>query len=148
MQDTVKVRFATLADTDYVSQDGLVSTAIVKRKIEAEEVVIAERNGKPAGYLRLEYLWSIIPYIGLIYVEPAHRRQGIGKSLLEFTVVFLKARGYKHLYSSSQTNEPEPQSWHRHMGFEECGIIAGINQDGVGEIFFRMRLLQSHSKGI
>jgi len=41
------------------------------------------------------------------------------------------------LFSSSQANEPEPQAWHRHVGFEECGFIAGINEGGVGEVFFR-----------
>ena len=44
------------------------------------------------------------------------------------------------LYSSSQVDEPPPQAWHRHMGFQECGIIAGINEGGVGEVFFRKAL--------
>jgi len=26
------------------------------------------------------------------------------------------------------------------MGFVECGILAGMNEHGVGEIFFRRRL--------
>jgi len=26
------------------------------------------------------------------------------------------------------------------MGFEECGIVNGVNQKGVGEIFFRKAL--------
>jgi len=34
-------------------------------------------------------------------------------------------------------DEPEPQAWHRHMGFVECGIINGINENGIGEVFFR-----------
>jgi hypothetical protein len=44
------------------------------------------------------------------------------------------------LYSSSQADEQGPQEWHLHMRFEECGLIAGINNDGVGELFFRKRL--------
>lgn len=31
------------------------------------------------------------------------------------------------------------EAWHRHMGFEECGFITGIN-DGVGELFLRKAL--------
>ena len=42
--------------------------------------------------------------------------------------------------SSSQADEPEPQTWHRAIGFEECGIISGLNEGGIGEIFFRKKL--------
>jgi len=56
--------------------------------------------------------------------------------MIEFLEEHLSRRGHKALYSSSQANEPEPQTWHRKTGFEECGYIAGIN-NGVGEIFFR-----------
>jgi len=49
-------------------------------------------------------------------------------------------QGFDVLYSSSQVDEPKPQAWHRHMGFEECGVINGINQGDIGEIFFRKRL--------
>lgn len=138
--DEVSIRFATLADLDFVQQDSFISTKIVERKIEQEEVIVAEWNGKLIGYLRLEYLWSLIPYIALISIISEYQRQGVGKAILRFTETFLRDRGHSALYSSSQANEPEPQTWHRHVGFEECGIIAGINKDGVGEIFFRKRL--------
>jgi len=57
--------------------------------------------------------------------------------LLHFLEEFLRSKGHSVLFSSSQANEPEPQAWYRHMGFEECGFIAGINEEGVGEVFFR-----------
>ena len=121
---------------------------MLKRKIDAqialnpnriEDIVIAEWNGKQVGYVRLEYLWSIVPYISLIRVLPEYRRQGVGKALLRFIETFLRGAGHDALYSSSQADEPEPQAWHRHVGFEECGFIAGIN-DGIGEVFFYKRL--------
>jgi len=138
--DEVSIRFATSADLDFVRQDGFIPIKIVERKIEQEEVIVAERNGKLIGYMRLEYLWSLIPYIALINITPEYRRRGVGKAILRFTETFLRDRGHNALYSSSQANEPEPQTWHRHVGFEECGVIAGINKGGIGEIFFRKSL--------
>ena len=138
--DEVSIRFATSADLDFVRQDGFIPIKIVERKIEQEEVIVAERNGKLIGYMRLEYLWSLIPYIALINITPEYRRRGVGKAILRFTESFLRDRGHNALYSSSQANEPEPQTWHRHVGFEECGVIAGINKGGIGEIFFRKSL--------
>jgi len=37
-------------------------------------------------------------------------------------------------------DEPEPQAWHRRVGFSECGVLTGINEGSVGELFFRRRL--------
>ncbi len=148
MSEEIVIRFARLDDLDFAYQDGYISTEVLKRKIDAqlalnpdriEDILIAERNGKRVGYVRLEYLWSIVPYISLIQVLPEYRRQGVGKALLRFIETFLRNTGHEVLYSSSQADEPEPQAWHRHVGFEECGVIAGIN-DGIGEVFFRKSL--------
>ena len=148
MSKEIAIRFARLDDLDFAYQDGYIPAAVLKRKIEAqsafnpdciEDVVIAEWNGKRAGYVRLEYLWSIVPYISLIQVLPEYRRKGIGKALLGFIETFLRETGHEALYSSSQADEPEPQAWHWYMGFEECGFITGINE-GVGEVFFRKSL--------
>ena len=148
MSGEVVIRFARLDDLDFAYQDGYIPGEVLKRKIEAqsvlnpdriEDILIAERNGKRVGYVRLEYLWSIVPYISLIQVLPDFRRQGIGKALLRFIETFLREAGHEVLYSSSQADEPEPQAWHRHVGFEECGFIAGIN-GGAGEVFFRKNL--------
>lgn len=108
--------------------------------LAVEKVIVAERGGIPVGYMRLEYFWSIVPYIALIWVLPEHRRQGAGKATLRYVEDHLRDRGHHQLFSSSQVNEAAPQAWHRHVGFEECGIIAGINDGGVGEVFFRKRL--------
>jgi hypothetical protein len=52
----------------------------------------------------------------------------------------LRSAGHSAFLSSSQVDEPNPQAWHRHMGFVECGILAGLNEGGVGELFFRKEL--------
>lgn len=148
MSEKIVIRFARLDDLDFAYQDGYIPAEVLKRKIEAqtalnpdriEEIVIAEWNGKRVGYVRLEYLWAIVPYIALIQVLPKYRRQGVGKALLRFIETFLHEAGHEALYSSSQVDEPEPRAWHRCMGFEECGFIASIN-DGVGEVFFRKNI--------
>lgn len=140
MKEEIVVRHAIPADLDFVAQAHYIPTEVVKRKIEQQEIVVAERRGVPVGYARLEYLWSTVPYIGLIWVLPEHRRQGAGKAMLGYIESFLREKGHDQLFSSSQVDEPQPQAWHRHVGFRECGLIAGINDGGVGEVFFRKRL--------
>ena len=136
----VNVRNATPRDLDFVNQDGYVPVHTVARKIEAGEVLVAERDSVPVGYARIEYLWSRMPYIALIRVLPDSRRHGVGRALLAFLEEQLRAAGHSVLLSSSQADEPEPQAWHRHMGFVECGRLEAINADGVDEVFFRKEL--------
>ena len=137
---SIAVRFARPDDLDFVSRDGYIPREVVARKIALEEVIVAEVGGEAVGYIRLEYLWSIVPYMALIHVLEAHRRKGVGKALLRFTTDHLRRQGHTYFYSSSQSNEPEPQAWHRHVGFEPAGGIEGINEDGSTEVFFRLAL--------
>jgi ribosomal protein S18 acetylase RimI-like enzyme len=140
MIEGLTVRFATFDDLQFVAQDRYIPTDIVKRKIEWQEVIIAEINGDLVGYLRLEYLWSVIPYMALIRVLAERRGKGVGKAMLRYTEDHLRERGQEVLYSSSQVNEAEAQRWHREAGFEECGMIAGINEGGIGEVIFRKQI--------
>jgi len=125
--------FCVRSDYDHVDED------VLRREIDRKMVILAEVGGKPVGYLRLEYLWLKIPYIGIIRVDRKYRRKGVGAAMIGFLEEHSVRLGHEALYSSSQADEPEPQMWHRKMGFEECGYIAGIN-NGVGEIFFRKLL--------
>lgn len=113
-----------------------VTAEVLRRKIEVSELIVAISGNELRGFLQIEYLWSKVPYIALIRVLNDYRRRGIGKAMLSFLEDHLIVQGHSNLYSSSQADEPEPQAWHRHVGFEECGIIKEIN-DGIDEVFFR-----------
>jgi GNAT superfamily N-acetyltransferase len=133
------VREAETRDFDFLEPHVYLRPEILRRKIEWGEFVIAGKDSEPVGFLQLEYLWSLVPYIALIRVLPEYQRQGIGRRMLKFAEDFLRDGGHRYIYSSSQADEAEPQTWHRHVGFEECGFIAGINE-GTGEIFFRKKI--------
>lgn len=137
VQPAIAVRAATEGDLPFVSQDGYLPGRVVRRKVGEGDVFIALRAGEPVGYLRLEWLWSRLPYIELVRVLEPHRRAGVGRALLAHAEAEVARQGHRALYSSSQADEPEPQAWHRRMGFEECGLLAGLNEGGVGEVFFR-----------
>lgn len=141
------IRPAAEDDLGFVSQDGYLGAPVIRRKIRGGDVFVAMRGGVRVGYLRLEHLWSKLPYIELIRVLEPHRRAGVGRALLRYVEQEVAGRGHSHLYSSSQVDEAAPQAWHRHMGFDECGFLSGVNEGGVGEVFFRKRL-ESGGSGV
>lgn len=136
----VRVRHARADDLPFVAQDGHAPDDHVASLIARQAVWVAESAEQPIGYLRLEYLWGRLPFIALVRVLPEARGRGAGRALLEAVEQQLRLQRVSALYSSSQADEPGPQSWHRHTGFTECGIIAEVNEGGVDEVIFRKRL--------
>jgi len=139
----LSVRYATLDDWTFIAQmerNRRVTEEVLRAKIDLHDLVIAESDAGYVGYLRLDPLWSCEPFIGLIWVVEAQRRRGVGKALLRFIEDDARDAGWHAVYSSTNADEPPPQAWHRHVGFEECGFIAGHNPGGVGEVFFRKSL--------
>lgn len=135
------IRFATDGDLRFCKRfDSETPTPTLKAKIRANEAILAFKGREAIGYLRLEYLWSRFPYIGLVVVREGSRGKGTGEKMLRFLEGYLRENGSKKLFSSSQADAPRAQQWHRKMGFVECGIIVGINEGGVGEVFFQKSL--------
>lgn len=138
-----KVRFGRDEDLDWCATEyDDTPRQVVRRKLHLNEIILAESGRDRLGYLRIEYLWSKIPYIALIHVRKEHRRQGVGHAMLRFLERYLRSRRHRVLMSSSQVDAPIAQAWHRAMGFKECGIISGVNAGGIGEVFFRKSLIR------
>ena len=107
---------------------------------QAGLLFLADADDQVLAYARVESFWATMPYLALIVVHKDHRGGGIGTGLLTFIRDDLRARGYKHLLSSSTANEPEPQHWHELNGFVPIGALEGLNAEGVDEVFFRLEL--------
>jgi GNAT superfamily N-acetyltransferase len=140
LSDSYLIRWARPTDLEVPVVSRGVPHAVLQTRFAARGIAVAEHASRAIGALQLEYLWGTRPYIALIRVQPEHQRRGAGRALLAFVENALRHDGHDALLSSSQEDEAESQAWHRHMGFVDCGILAGINEGGVGEIFFRKRL--------
>ncbi|MEM7334344.1 MAG: GNAT family N-acetyltransferase [Chloroflexota bacterium] len=134
----IQIRFADerelawlLAENDYLP-DGMV-----EQKIAHNEYIVAVQDEMIVGYLRFSYFWSFIPYIDIIYVQEELRCQGIGRKMLTVLEGVAREQGQSFILSSSQSDEAEPQAWHRHVGFRDAGALVELRplQD-VTELIF------------
>ncbi|MHA1906531.1 MAG: GNAT family N-acetyltransferase [Candidatus Thorarchaeota archaeon] len=143
----VNLRVAKIDDIDKIRQHEYdyphVTDDLLKHSIQNSWVYVVEVEGDIIGYARLEFIWLAIPYLALITLNDEHQGKGIGTSLIEKISQDMIEQGHSKIYTSSEVMEPEPQKFHRKCGFKECGIITGINDNGVGEIFFVKKLKES-----
>lgn len=107
-----------------------------RHKIAGGEVLVLEQGGRVVGLVRYELLWTTVPFMSLIEIEPEHRGRGYSRLMLAFLKEHLKAQGRVALLSSSQTDEPAAQRWHLHMGFRSNGIIENVMDEGIGELVY------------
>lgn len=146
-----KILFATLKNFYNVRKFDPHSKYIdpikIKLKIQQKQIILAVLNKQIIGILKFSYFWDTRPYMDLIYVDPDYRKEGIGKSLLNFLEDYLVREGYFYLFSSSEEPEKTPQQWHKKMGFQECGVIDKINlpHNKNREIFFFKRIVKKQS---
>lgn len=137
----LKVRFADINDLkECIELDLHKNIDTIKNKISMKEVIVAEVNNEIIGCLKIEYIWTHLPFISYIVIRKDFRASGVGKTMLSFLQDYLKKNGQETLLSSTMTDAINPQKWHLKMGFIECGMLCGINDAGVGEIFFKKSL--------
>jgi ADP-ribose pyrophosphatase YjhB (NUDIX family)/GNAT superfamily N-acetyltransferase len=97
------------------------------RESPAMDVLVAEVDGKVVGFLALSYmpgLTRLRALIGEMAVDPAHRRQGIGASLVEAAIQRATRRGATHLLVDTSRGDAAAQEFYLACGFEMGGVAA------------------------
>ena len=92
-------------------------------------ILVAERDGEVIGYTYAgvegtDYM-SLRGPAGVLYdivVDPAHRRQGVGRMLLEATLEALKARGAPRVVLSTAERNDSAQRLFDRAGFRRTMI--------------------------
>ena len=110
------------------------------RLIGNGEVMVLEESDAVVGMLHYAVLWATVPFLCQIMIAEAHRGQGHSRLMIDALADHLRSEGYVALLSSSQTDEPQPQAWHVHLGFTSNGILENIEDEGIGEVVFRLML--------
>ena len=132
----LKIRFANDSNKRFLEKNTKLSVNHINSKIINNEIIIAEVDGIPIGYLIVDYLWCRVPFISFIQVDKNFRSKGVGKSQLIFLEKYLINEGQTELFSSSEETAAKAQAWHRKMGFTDSGIVQNINKNDESELYF------------
>lgn len=133
----ITIQFTDKPDKSFLLKNSKLPGEIFDRKYQYDEILVAKVENQLVGFLVFDYLWYHIPFISFIWVESKYRKNGIGSALLTHLEKYLSANNHNVLFSSSEKTAIEAQAWHRRMGFEDSGEIIKINDDNIGELFFK-----------
>lgn len=118
-----------------LAQDRHVPEQWVRRCLSHGEYIVAEQESEPVGFLRYSWFWGSIPFMDLILVLPVHQRCGVRTALFRHWEAAMRNAGATLLMTSSQSDETEPQAWHRRNGFHETGNVSFGHLQSVSEVF-------------
>lgn len=119
--NSLKIRLAEECDLEILSRnDKHVSAEMLKKKISDKNILIAEKNGEFAGWLRYNLFWDEMPFMNMLFVIEKFRGTGIGRELVRSWEKMMSEQGYKFLLTSTQANE-YAQHFYRKLGYNDLG---------------------------
>lgn len=141
------IRPATAADTvaliaiDHIATHSTERRAAIADWVALSQCHLAERDGAVAGYVALTRSFFRSPFIEMLIVAAAFRRQGIGRALIEHCIA-LTPSDQKLWTSTNESNAPMrallPQ-----LGFEQTGLFEHLDEGDPELIFLRWPSVES-----
>jgi GNAT superfamily N-acetyltransferase len=99
---------------------------------------IASANGQPAGCIALRRFDAERAEVKRLYVRPAFRGQGIGRTLLGWIIAEARAAGYKEIVCDTMPVMLQALDMYARAGFERTGPYA--DPPTPGAIYLRRKL--------
>lgn len=121
--------------------------AKILRKIRQRETVtlVASDRGRTAGFAIMEY-GEDRAHLVLLAVRPTHRRQGIGRKLMDWLVESALTAGIASIHLELRSSNEAARRFYSVMGFSETLVVPGYynGPGGAKESALRMlRVLRS-----
>ena len=117
----IDIRYAEAADEAFWRRlDRHLPADGFSEKVRTETAYVLTLDGEPIGLMRYNLFWDSIPFCTLLYIDPAHQRQGYGRRLMAHWEADMRARGYDMVLTSTQSDE-EAQHFYRALGYKDCG---------------------------
>jgi len=108
-----------------MTADEILAASVRFRESTTLEVLVADSGDQVIGFLVLSFvstLTGLRAWIDDVVVDPTHRRQGIGKALVEAAIQRSSRRGATHLFMDTSRGNPDAQEFYAACGFEKGGV--------------------------
>ena len=117
------IEYAGVEDREYLAvHDHHVTPQVLQEKIERQEILVLRQDAEIIGWLRFNYFWDSIPFMNMLHIEADFHGQGLGTRLVQFWEEEMRRRKYKHVMTSSLSNE-QAQHLYRKLGYHDQGAL-------------------------
>ena len=101
----------------------------VRRSILSRDssVVVARRDGRVAAFA-IMYFADDVAHLNLLAVAAGHRRQGIGRRLMQWLSRTALEAGVFRVDLELRANNRVARSFYEHLGFEALNVVQGYYQ--------------------
>lgn len=119
----MQIRIAEKKDKEILARyDRHIRPEELETSLLLGRVMIAEENGRFAGWLRWNLFWDNTPFMNMLFLLEEYRRQGFGEKLVSCWEERMKAAGYGIVMTSTLSDE-EAQYFYRKMQYADAGAL-------------------------
>lgn len=101
----------------------------------------AAADGALSGFAIMEF-GDERAHLVLLAVRPAHRRQGVGRRLLDWLLESARTAGIASVHLELRAANDEARRFYRAMGFHETVLVPGYYRSGEGRKEGALRMLR------
>ncbi len=90
-------------------------------------MVVARRDWRVAAFAIMHF-GDDVAHLNLLAVSPGHRRQGLGRRLMDWLTATAVEAGVFRINLELRTHNEPARAFYESLGFEKTGIIQGYYQ--------------------
>lgn len=99
-----------------------------KIKRDPESILVAEENSQIVGTVSFMEDGRM-PFIFRLAIDTSHRKQGLGKALMERAKEILRLRGYNEINILVDERDEELQDYYRKQGYEKGNTYRWMSKE-------------------
>jgi [ribosomal protein S18]-alanine N-acetyltransferase len=90
-------------------------------------VVVARREQRIAAFAIMHF-GDDVAHLNLLAVSPEHRRQGLGRQLMQWLTTTAIEAGVFRINLELRTHNEAARSFYQRLGFDQLGVVQGYYQ--------------------
>jgi ribosomal-protein-alanine N-acetyltransferase len=90
-------------------------------------VIVARRDGRLAAFAIMHF-GDETAHLNLLAVAPRHRRQGLGRQLMDWLVTTAVEAGVFRINLELRTRNEDARTFYEALGFSQAGVVPGYYQ--------------------
>jgi ribosomal protein S18 acetylase RimI-like enzyme len=105
-------------------------------------VVVARRESHIAAFAIMHF-GDVVAHLNLLAVAPEHRRQGLGRQLMDWLTVTAIEAGIFHINLELRMHNEEARRFYERLGFSELGVVRDYYQGRESALRMARRLAKN-----